>query len=130
MGYPEYCDRPHIREYQARIGQWSDYNFGGVDTGPAGLVEEIAELFTALSILGPAANMCQAWVKRTQGIRGTDAEWTAKMRKEAADVAIKLMQVCHDEGIDLEEAIAERWEVVGMRDFRANPLGHGMPTGS
>lgn len=109
-----------IGQYQQTIGVWSDYNFGRpgdpnyVDTGPAGLAEEVGEL-------------CRAWVKRAQGIRGTREEWDAEFRKEAADVFIKLAQVCYGEGFSLQEAIAERWAVVGARDFRANPTGHGMP---
>jgi NTP pyrophosphatase (non-canonical NTP hydrolase) len=104
-----------IDGYQLMIGAWSDYNFGDVpDTGVIGLVEEVGE-------------MCRAYVKRAQGIRGTREEWDAELRKEAADVFIKLAQICHDEKFYLSEAVAERWAIVRQRDWRADRQGHGIP---
>lgn len=109
-----YCVRMHIMDYQWAVGAWADRNFGGIDTGPVGLVEEVGEL-------------CRAWVKRKQGIRGTYDEWTAELKKEAADVFIKLAQICHDERFSLEAAVASRWDEVKQRDFVTNPIGHGLP---
>lgn len=137
MGYTN-CDHVHIDAYMYQIGRWSTMNFGSVDTGPTGLVEEVAELYEAMggddevtnrarTLFGPVAKMCRAWVKRTQGIRGTHEQWSAEMRMEAADVFIKLAQICYDEHFSLEDAVAERWAVVGARDFVSNPIGHGMP---
>lgn len=115
------CDRLHIADLQAEVGAWSDYNFGdvgdrddGIAAGPLGLVEEVGEL-------------CRAFVKRTEGIRGTRAEWDDEIRKEAADIVIKLAQICHDERFSLEAAVVARWIVVQQRDWVADRQGHGIP---
>lgn len=104
-----------IKILQAQVNTWVEHNFGHDNemATVVGLVEEVGELSRAV-------------VKRSQGIRGTREEWDAEMRKEAADVLIKLCDVASFYGFDLADAVAERWTVVSARDWKANPQGHGI----
>lgn len=97
---------------------WLEHNFGpdrDVHEQALVLAEEVGEL-------------CRALVKRSQGIRGTAADWTAEVRKEAADAVLALHAIAGTEGFDLYAAVAERWAVVSKRDFKADPIAHGIPT--
>lgn len=104
-----------IREIQAEVHAWVLHNFGNSNelATYGGLVEETGEVM-------------QAAVKRSSGIRGTHDEWTAKIRKESADVFIKLCDIAQFEGFDLDDAIADRWAVVRQRDWKADSQGHGI----
>lgn len=104
-----------IRDVQGEVNAWVERNFGHDNemATVVGLVEEVGELSRAV-------------VKRSQGIRGTREEWDVELRKEAADVFIKLCDVASFYGFDLHDAVAERWTVVSARDWKANPQGHGI----
>jgi NTP pyrophosphatase (non-canonical NTP hydrolase) len=78
-----------------------------------GLCEEVGEVARAV-------------LKQEQGIRGTWEEWDNEIKKELGDVYLKLMQVAMVCGFDLDEAIAQRWEVIRQRDWVRNPKGHGI----
>lgn len=105
-----------IRVLQTKINDWVVRNFDNSElTAVVGMVEEVGEL-------------CRAVVKMEQGIRGSRDEWFAEIRKEAGDVFIKLCDVARFYGFDLADAIHERWAKVGQRDWKANPIGHGMPS--
>lgn len=109
-------DRLDVRQTQREVSEWVLHNFGNDNPLATfgGMVEEAGEVIRAA-------------VKRSQGIRGTRSEWDAKVRQECADVFIKLCDIAQYEGFDLELAIRERWEEVRQRDWRADPVGHGMP---
>ena len=98
------------------VAAWADHNFPTEtpETVVLGLAEEVGE-------------MCRAALKRYQGIRGSRAEWDVEIRKESGDVFIKLVHVAHVHGFDLLSAIQSRWGDVSQRDWRANPIGHGLP---
>jgi NTP pyrophosphatase (non-canonical NTP hydrolase) len=103
---------------QAQVREWSYRNFGDQtentpEVSALGLVEEVGEL-------------CRAMTKRSEGIRGTYDEWTTEIRKELADVLIRVLDVGARSGIAMEDAFAERWAVVSARDWRADPIGHGI----
>jgi NTP pyrophosphatase (non-canonical NTP hydrolase) len=104
-----------IRDLQCDIARWVEHNFGNSNelATVGGLVEECGEVMRAA-------------VKRSQGIRGTREEWDAELRKESADVFIKLCDVAQFYGFDLATAITERWGQVRQRDWKANPQGHGI----
>lgn len=104
-----------IRTIQDEVKAWVLHNFGNDN-----------ELATVGGLIEEAGEVMQAAVKRSQGIRGTRAEWDAKLRKETADVFIKLCDVAQFNGFDLADAIAERWADVKQRDWKANPQGHGI----
>jgi len=82
--------------------------------------ENITE--TALGLSEETGELCRAVLKRYQGIRGEASYWSAELRKELADVVIKAHDVAGVEGFDLMMAVAERWDTVSRRDWRANPL--------
>jgi NTP pyrophosphatase (non-canonical NTP hydrolase) len=104
-----------VRALQDDVDAWVERNFGHDNelATVGGLVEETGEVMRAV-------------VKRSQGIRGTTEEWDAELRKEAADVFIKLCDVASFYGFDLANAINERWDVVKQRDWKADPTGHGI----
>ena len=101
----------HISVMQEEVRKWTGHNFQGdsVQDVTLGIAEETGEL-------------CRAVLKRWQGIRGTHAEWTEEIHKEAADVFIKLCHLAAVEGFDLWEAIWARWQVVSQRDFINDPM--------
>ena len=103
-----------IRALQIEVNEWVTRNFDNSElTAVVGMVEEVGEL-------------CRAVVKMEQGIRGSRNEWFAEIRKESGDVFIKLCDVARFYGFDLADAIHERWAKVGKRDWKADPLGHGI----
>lgn len=104
-----------IRELQDQVNTWVEHNFGHDNelATVGGLAEEVGEVMRAA-------------VKRSQGIRGTREEWDAELRKECADVLIKLCDVASFYGFDLAAATAARWGKVRQRDWKANPTGHGI----
>lgn len=104
-----------IRDLQADVTEWVLRNFGNSN-----------ELATVGGLIEEAGEVMRAAVKRSQGIRGTRAEWDAALRKESADVFVKLCDVAQFYGFDLSDAIAERWAQVRQRDWKANPRGHGI----
>jgi len=117
MNYPNYdhMRNDNIATYQHVIATWVLHNFGNDNefATVGGLVEEVGEVMRAA-------------VKRSQGIRGTREEWDAELRKEAADVFIKLCDVAQFYKFDLASAIEDRWSEVSRRDWLANPQGHGI----
>ena len=104
-------------ELQLKILPWVRHNFPdeNLSTALLGLCEEVGE-----------AARCQ--VKATQGIRGTEEQWMAELRKEIGDVVIKAAHVCIVEGWSLDAVVRERWDVVKQRDFVKDRQGHGLPT--
>jgi len=106
-----------IAEMQNEVAPWVGSNFPNdtVETATLGVTEEAGELARAV-------------LKRYQGIRGTFEEWTEEMRKELGDVFIKLCHVASLAGIDLEYAIADRWNEVRHRDWTTDKQGHGLPS--
>ncbi len=48
------------------------------------------------------------WLDNDEGKRFADNEGAGRIREEVADIAIYLMLFCHDNGIDLEDAMLEK----------------------
>ena len=101
---------------QASVATWVRHNFpkDTPETVVLGLCEEAGEL-------------ARASLKRFQEIRGTAEEWKQEIRKEVGDIYLKLAHVAEAYGFSLEEAITDRWNEISTRDWRSNPLGHGIP---
>lgn len=101
---------------QSDVTDWQRANFNqlGVAWTTLGLVEEVGELARAL-------------LKREEGIRGSYDEWSEEVRKELGDIFIKLLDVAQTLDYDLPTVAMLRWMVVRERNFRANPIGHGLP---
>lgn len=102
---------------QEDISEWTFRNFGHV-LSPAinalGLCEEVGEL-------------CRALIKREQLVRGDYEEWTGEIRKELGDIFIKLVDTADRLGFDLMTVAVLRWQTIRQRDFRADPIAHGLP---
>lgn len=106
-----------LSDYQEEITEWVIRNFGNdsILATVGGVCEEAGELMRAA-------------IKKDQGIRGTDEEWFQELRKEAADVYIKLNDVAQFYGFSLEDAISERWSEIRLRDWTKDKVGHGLPS--
>ena len=82
--------------------------------------ESITE--TTLGLAEETGELCRAVLKRYQGIRGDKTYWDEEVKKELSDIVIKCHDVAGKEGFDLMIAVAERWDIVSRRDWRAKPL--------
>jgi len=104
---------------QREVGAWSQRNFGDQ---PAwcpllGVVEEVGEL-------------SHSYLKRSQGIRGTDAEHLLAMEDAVGDIVIYLADFCNRMGFDMAELVATAWREVKERDWKASPAdGRGKTVG-
>jgi NTP pyrophosphatase (non-canonical NTP hydrolase) len=105
-----------IYQLQDQVGGWVLRNFptDTRQTAVLGAAEEVGEL-------------CRAALKHYQGIRGTAEEWEAEVRKETADVFLKLCHVAVLWGFDLGSVIDTRWAEISERDWITDPVGHGLP---
>lgn len=120
---------------QSAVARWLARNFP--DRNPltvvAGTTEEIGELcelidpVLAKDLARHVARLSRAAVKLDQGIRGTREEWLAEIGKELGDVMVKMCDVADWYEIDLEAAIADRWNTIRARDWQADRQGHGRP---
>lgn len=120
----EASDPVELDEIQEQVGI-VDASWPGetVLTAGLGLAEEICELDDALHALHHhEGKLCRAIVKREHHTRGTPEQWAAEIRKEAADVAIVLLDIARREGFSLFEAIEETVEVLRDRDVNHHPL--------
>jgi len=79
-----------------------------------------------LGIAEEAGEVCRAVLKQQQGIRGTYEEWDEEIKKELADVYIKLVHLASFIGWDLSKLIETRWIEIQKRDWIKNPTGHGI----
>lgn len=104
-----------IGMYQQEIKKWVDHNFPDEDLvcTVGGLVEEVGEAFRAI-------------VKMRQGIRGTEEEWMAELYKELGDIFIKLCDISSYYKWELQDVIEDRWNVVKLRDWQEDKIGHGI----
>lgn len=105
-----------LDKLQAEVKEWSVRNFGD----PQGDTRS-----SALVVNEEAGEVARAVVKKRQGIRGTDAEWDAKLMEESADTVIALCELAGIAGFSLQTVIAERWGVVRNRDFVTDKVSGG-----
>lgn len=104
-----------VRTWQQAINAWHSKNFQpvSVERNQLNLTEETGELSRAI-------------IKMKQGIRGTESEWLTEAYKEVGDVFISLCNVAGSLGIDLEQAIEDRWDSVSQRDWNTDRIQHGI----
>lgn len=102
----------HIDDFVRVQHEWAERNFGSKRPSwhaLLGLQEEVGKL-------------AHAYLKREQGVRGTELEHREKMIDAVADIFIFLVDFCNLEKFDLDWAIREVWSsVVSKRDWKANP---------
>jgi len=114
LGYCGYEDLSpkglSLADIQVEHARWAQKNFGDQPAWHAllGVVEEAGEL-------------CHAYLKREQGIRGTREEHDAEILDAVGDIVIFLINFCNREGIDLNKTVIETWGSVKVRDWKANP---------
>lgn len=98
-----------LQTLQNEIGPWALHNFG-----------EQASYRPLLGVAEEVGELCHAHLKDEQGIRTTE-DHSEKKVDAVADIMIYLAHYCHLEGINLEQAISETWEIVKKRDWKKDP---------
>lgn len=114
-----------LSDIQSRLAIWQNNNFPTKDK-PRLLLQ------CTLGVAEESGELCHAVLKRDQGIRGTHAENTDKMRDAIGDIAIFAMQICSAEGFDFEQVIIDTAEQVLNRKWsttKKEPLNiiHNLP---
>ena len=101
----------NLTRIQKQHREWADYNFPGAASWQPllGVGEELGELD-------------HAFLKLSQGIRGSNEELRAEMKDAVGDLLIYLIDFCSKEEIDLAATLAETWEHVRQRDWQKYPL--------
>lgn len=99
-----------IRVLQTEITDWLRANFpNNSDTATyVGTLEELLEA---------GSRLARVITKTAQGARGFhDADYAhQELKKECADVFVKLCDIAQYNGFSLEEAICQRWDEVQKR---------------
>ena len=101
-----------LQQFQDEVTVWSSANFGddGESVDPLlGIAEEVGEL-------------CHAYLKRKQGIRGTADQHRAAIVDAVGDICIYLADFCRREGLFLDEIIERTWAQVKTRNWKENPV--------
>lgn len=103
------------REFRDELLAWVRYNFPSESrvTSTLGLAEEAGEV-------------CRAVLKQEQKLRGSYEEWDEEIKKELADVYVKIEQLADMCGWDLHDLIEDRWLELKKRDWIKNSIGHGI----
>lgn len=101
----------NLNDFQSEVHEWEVKNFGEQSGWMPllGVGEEVGELQ-------------HAYLKMTQGIRGSLPEHVANMKDAVGDIVIFLAAFCALMGIDMEMAIVETWGEVKKRDWTANKV--------
>jgi NTP pyrophosphatase (non-canonical NTP hydrolase) len=99
-----------LRSTQNRLRAWANYNFPNAPSWQPllGVGEEMGELF-------------HAFLKRSQGIRGTVEEHRAAERDAIGDLLIYLMDFANREDHDIQECLEGAWEEIEDRDWQKFP---------
>jgi len=99
------------KKLQEEQRPWVKHNFGGRRAWYPllGLMEELGEI-------------AHAFLKREQGIRGTEAEHLEAIKDGVGDVVIFLADFCSANDLDFQECVEVTWAKVKQRDWKANPL--------
>lgn len=103
-----------LQRLQQEHADWQLQNFGVVPAWQMilGATEELGEV-------------CHAYLKMANGIRGDRAQHTAKIKDGIGDTVIFLIGLCTVMGFDFESILDETWQEVKQRDWKANPNGDG-----
>lgn len=88
------------------------------ETAWPGLTIEVETLALAEEV----GELARAVVKRAHGNRGSSADWSAELRREAGDVLLVLLNIAHLERFDLHDAGLERLDVILNRDLDHDPV--------
>ncbi len=97
-----------LNEYAGRIAAWVHLHF------PDETIER-----RALVLAEETGEVMRCILKMQTGTRGTAAEWHGHLYEEIGDVFIALQALALFNGIDLDQAVRDRWSVIAHRDPRA-----------
>jgi len=75
-----------------------------------------------LGIAEEVGELCHAFLKAEQGIRGTPEEHREAMIDAVGDIMVYLADFCNRNNINLEVATADTWDKVSFRDWKKNAL--------
>ena len=99
---------------QAEHEEWAARNFPNAP--------DYHSLIGAMEELGELAH---AWLKREQGIRGTERQHEEEARDAVGDIIIYLLHFCSSNRWLLSDIIEDTWENVRKRDWITNPENGG-----
>ena len=104
-------------ELQNEHEVWATKNFPDAQSWEPllGATEELGEL-------------CHAYLKRKQGIRGDEEKHRREICDAVGDIMLYLIHFCTLEHIDIECTLAEVWDDVQERDWIKNPKDGTVPT--
>lgn len=96
----------NIRLIQKEHKKWELDNFGTGSSHQSllGIMEELGEL-------------CHAYLKREQKIRGTEEVHIEEIKDAIGDIVIFLIGFCNRENLDFQSIVADTWEEVKNRDW-------------
>lgn len=99
-----------LYHFQKESKKWGDHNFPNNEPWQPllGVGEELGELD-------------HAYLKSTQGIRGTIVEHLVDMEDAVGDIIIYLADFCNRMNIDLDRAVHTAWTEVSKRDWIKYP---------
>jgi NTP pyrophosphatase (non-canonical NTP hydrolase) len=116
---PQMSLAAHLAEWQDKVARW-------IEKQPfhpqqpwqplLGVGEEVGELN-------------HAFLKRSQGIRGTADQHTEKMKDAVGDIMVYLAGFCIAEGLDMGECVEKAWSEVSQRDWNKNRTTGARGTG-
>lgn len=97
-------------ELQAGVKEWTEHNFpNNVPWMPLlGVGEELGELN-------------HAFLKMSQGIRGTEEEHLSAMNDAVGDIIIYLADFCNRTGMNIGRAVNDAWTEASQRDWIKYP---------
>lgn len=96
--------------FQSLVNRWSDYNFPKAEAWEplVGACEELGEL-------------CHAYLKQHQGIRGTRAEHMVAKSDAVGDVLVYLAHYGKLNNLNLAECASSAWNEIKDRDWQKFP---------
>ena len=98
-----------LKQLQKEQKEWSARNFPNNEPWMPllGVQEEVGEL-------------SHSFLKRAQGIRGTDEQHYIDMVDAVGDIMVYLSDFCSRSDIDFQEALEKTWGTVKKRDWQKN----------
>jgi NTP pyrophosphatase (non-canonical NTP hydrolase) len=111
-----------FRELQGQVSEWANKNFGTRlrDMGELGKDEDRPPWHPLLGVSEEAGELCHAYLKMVQKIRGDDKQHIEEAKDAVGDILIYLADFCALMDFDMQEIAEETWELVQKRNWEKN----------
>lgn len=110
-----------FEQLQNEVAEWANRNFGNkekIDLNKDGTRPAWHPL---LGVSEEAGELCHAYLKMQQKIRGGTEVHIDEARDAVGDIMIYLADFCALMGFDMQEIIEDTWGQVQKRDWEKNP---------